>query len=158
MQEGYRSLQETCRMQVEVDENHCDGNDRVGDIRDHYQGLYTGFQQDCKKTYCQNNHLQEESVEDCLVRIADTREEQWKTLWPQAAQVAYAQGNPADAGRDPQGDPIEKIILTDIHYYRYNDQAREDYLPQMLKNQDYEDETHNAHVSVINTMDQNRTM
>lgn len=137
MQAGYASLKEKCLMQVEEKENRCDDNEKVGNLETRYEGTYVAFQADCRHRYCTEKHA-DQDISECLSQAEQTKSAEWGALWPEADRALF-------------GGDMESTLLADVG-------GAQEYFPQMLIDQDYEDETHNAYITITNTMDKNQAM
>ncbi len=121
MQEGYKQLQISCLMQVEIKENRCEKNDVVSDeggTIGHYRKLYTDFQNTCKTKYCEAEvaaHQNDDpplTMEECLGNASKITK--WDEAWPQ--------------GKAEQSEDMDARLRSEIG-------GTKNYFPQIIKDE-----------------------
>lgn len=140
MKLGYESLQKTCSMQVETQLQCSEATFSTSA----WSGHFDSFKKYCEEDYCKEQKKiweaqshQEGEVWDeaaCQAQVLTIKEEDW------LAKEGY------DAGTT-----TKDLILDQVG-------GDSDYFPQLTKDQDYEDDTHNVQNSITNAMGQNKTL
>ena len=154
MVEGYKKLEDSCKMAVDYKTNRCDSNDIVGDVRAHYQARYEKFQQYCRDKYCeeQKKAYEEAHKDDNPPAPAFECDPSGLSNWSNSGNYKESCANP------PCSSDVYFASQSTANLIKAEVGGTQDYFPQITKDQEYEDNEHRVQTTIVAGIEKNGTL